>query len=196
MKARLIRFLAGAALLLLGSGCGRPDAQTQTAAATGASANRELQMPPAQPRPADLGPSVKWVPESARYQQMRREAWRQDRDFAARVDQSPRRSSRDGRYVVEVLERPQPLVGAFQTWLIRLHTAQGEPLQAARLSISGGMPEHGHGLPSKPQIEATGVAGQYRVSGLQFGMPGWWEIHLYISDGRQDDSVTLNVVAG
>lgn len=190
MSARLL-----AVTLLLGllAACGRESAPADAGAATAAA---EPAIPPAQPRPANLGPGIKWVPESARYQQMRREAWRQDHDFAARADQSPRRLSRSGHYRVEVLQRPQPAVGEFQTWLIRVSTADGKPVRDAHLGVSGGMPEHGHGLPSRPAIEAGSAPGEYRLSGLQFGMPGWWVLDLYISDGRQDDSVTLNVVVG
>lgn len=191
MSAR--RLLATALLLSLLAACGRESAPSP---AGRAAQTAEAAIPPAQPRPANLGPSIKWVPESPRYQQMRREAWRQDHDFAARADQSPQRLSRAGHYRVEVLQRPAPAVGKFQTWLVRVSTAQGEPLRGAHLGVSGGMPEHGHGLPSRPQVEPGAQPGEYRVSGIQFGMPGWWELNLYISDGRQDDSVTLNVVAG
>lgn len=181
------------ALLLLAAlaACERPSSPpgSETAAA-------ELSIPPAQPRPANLGPSIKWVPESPRYQQVRREAWRQDHDFAARADQSPRRSSRAGLYQVEVLQRPPPTAGEFQTWVIRVSTADGRPLSSAAIGISATMPEHGHGLPSRPQVAPGDQPGEYRLSGLQFGMPGWWALNLYISDGRRDDSVTLNVVVG
>lgn len=193
-----------AALLVLGGCCQRP-AENQASTTTPAPAAAQLDnptadqspaIPPAQARPAYLGPGIKWAPESPRYQQIRREAYREGTNFAEKVDTSPRRSSRSGRYAVEVLDRPEPQIGEFQTWVIAIADAKGKPVIDAQIHVKGGMPEHGHGLPSKPTVGPGKIAGQYEIQGLQFGMPGWWEVTLYISSQQQDDSVTLNLIAG
>lgn len=194
------RLLCVAALTL--AGCERapepgsvPAAQPAASQAAGAATAAEPAIPPAQPRPAYLGPGIKWAPESPRYQQIRREAFRQGTDFAEKVDTSPRRVTREGRYVVEVLDRPAPKIGDFQTWRIGLTTPDGKPVSSARINVKGGMPEHGHGLPSKPKVQAGKTAGEYEINGLQFGMSGWWEVTFYISSERRDDSVSLNLIA-
>ncbi|HSW13390.1 MAG TPA: FixH family protein [Solimonas sp.] len=166
--------------------------EPKSAAAAGA----VLEIPPAQPRPANLGPSIKWVPESARYQQMRRQAWQEGTDFAGKVDLASERRGRNGHYTVKVEQRPAPQLDAFQTWTIRVTDAGGKPLDHARINVRGGMPEHGHGLPSQPRVSAGTRPGEYRIEGLQFSMPGWWEVSFYISQDRRDDSVTLNLIAG
>lgn len=155
-----------------------------------------IEIPPAQPRPANLGPSIKWVPESPRYQQMRREAYRQGTDFASKVDLATRRSGRNGVYIVEVANRPQPQLDTFQAWTLRVTHAGGKPLEHAHINVRGGMPEHGHGLPTQPKVSPGAKPGEYLVEGLQFSMPGWWEISFYISQDQRDDSVTLNLIAG
>ena len=155
-----------------------------------------LEIPPAEPRPGHLGPSVKWAPESPRYQQVREQAWREGTDFARKVDLATERKSRNGLYTVKVENRPEPTLDEFHAWALRITDAAGKPVEQARVSIKGGMPEHGHGLPTSPKVTATGKPGEYRIEGLQFSMPGWWELSLYISRDKQDDSVTLNLIAG
>lgn len=194
MRGTPIRRLLCVAALTL-AGCERAPEPTASQTAEPATA-AEPAIPPAQPRPAYLGPGIKWAPESPRYQQIRREAYREGTNFSERVDTSPRRATRNGLYVVEVLERPEPTVGEFHSWTLALSTADGKPVSGAQINLKGGMPEHGHGLPSKPKVRATEKSGQYRIEGLQFGMPGWWEVTLYISSQQRDDSVSLNLIAG
>lgn len=165
-------------------------------AAAPAAPKPQIEIPPAQPRPASLGPGIKWAPESPRYQQMREEAWREGTDFAAKVDLATERRSRNGLYTVKVERRPEPTLDDFHAWTLRITDAAGKPVERAQISIKGGMPEHGHGLPTSPKIAYTGKPGEYRIEGLQFSMPGWWEVSLYISQDRRDDSVTLNLIAG
>jgi hypothetical protein len=96
---------------------------------------------------------------------------------------------------VTIKERPEPALHEFQSWLLHIETADGQPVGDAKLSVNGGMPQHGHGLPTQPKIMAGPGAGDYRVEGLQFGMPGWWEVSLFVySPAAHDDTVTFNVV--
>jgi len=101
-----------------------------------------------------------------------------------------------GRYVV-ALEPPKPDVhlNQIQTWRITLRTASGQLVQGAMIDVSGGMPQHGHGLPTQPQVvEQRGDAGHYLLEGLKFSMTGWWVIKLEVRSPIGTDAVTFNVV--
>lgn len=165
-----------------------------TAAATADAATTD--MPPMQPRPDNLGPSVKWPAESPRYQQVRREAYREGVDFENTVKQDSSLLSRQQRYRVTLVQVPQHRVMQAESWLIRIATPDGTPVTGASVNVMGGMPEHGHGLPSQPAVQAGTGNGEYRIEGLSFNMPGWWEVSLYISHQKRDDTVTFNLIAG
>ena len=154
-----------------------------------------IPLPPAEPRPPGMSPSALWLPELKRYQYARREALKQGTDFRSRLDLSTRRNSRQKLYRVTVRERPEPVVlNEFQTWLLHVENAEGQPVSGAELNVSGGMPQHGHGLPTQPKIAAAGGPGDYRVDGLEFSMPGWWEVHVHVSKDRREDTATFNLI--
>lgn len=157
----------------------------------------EVVVPPAEARPAHLAVGVKWLPESPRYQQVRKEIYRQGTDFIPRLDFGTEQRSRKGLYRVSV----QPVdkaarLGDFQSWKLRVETADGRPVSGAVVHVKGGMPQHGHGLPTQPKVIAQAAPGEYRIDGLQFSMPGWWEVSIYVSSERRDDIVTFNINAG
>src|SRR5262245_28595617 len=53
--------------------------------------------------------------------------------------------------------------------------AMGRPVEGARITVDGGMPEHGHGLPTQPQVQGSVGGGLYDIEGVRFSMGGWWE---------------------
>ena len=65
-------------------------------------------------------------------------------------------------------------IGEFQAWIVALRLPDGRPLTGARLAIDGGMPQHGHGLPTQPRVTAEVTAGRYRIEGLKLNMHGDW----------------------
>jgi hypothetical protein len=69
-------------------------------------------------------------------------------------------------------------VGEFQTWTVALRLADGRPLTGARLAIGGGMPQHGHGLPTQPRVTAEFSPGHYRIEGLKLNMHGDWVLEV------------------
>ena len=71
--------------------------------------------------------------------------------------------------------------------------ATGRPVENARISVDGGMPEHGHGLPTQPQVQRSPGAGMYDIEGLRFSMGGWWELKLAIDAPQGPDRVTFNL---
>jgi YtkA-like len=65
-------------------------------------------------------------------------------------------------------------VGSFQTWTLQLRGSDGEAVSGAEIAIGGGMPAHGHGLPTQPRVTAELPGGRYRVEGVQLNMYGAW----------------------
>lgn len=85
-------------------------------------------------------------------------------------------------------------INKIHSWEIQLAGAAGEPVRNARILVDGGMPQHGHGLPTKPRVTAELADGRYRVDGVKFSMTGWWELKLDIDAGKGRDQVTFNLV--
>lgn len=71
--------------------------------------------------------------------------------------------------------------------------ATGQAVSNATIEIDGGMPEHGHGLPTKPRMSQNLGGGMYEISGLRFNMGGWWELKLTITTPAGTDTVTFNL---
>ena len=102
------------------------------------------------------------------------------------------RSSAEGRYVA-TLDAAGPLrPRRMLTVRVALHDAQGNAVEGAQISIDGGMPEHGHGLPTRPRVKGS-LGGVYEIEGVRFNMGGWWELRLEIAGPRGADTVTFNL---
>lgn len=112
----------------------------------------------------------------------------------ADLDLSLTRATEQGLYVgtLEPSSNPIP-VGIIQSWTVAVTTGDGQPVEHAALSIDGGMPQHGHGLPTEPKVTEELGGGRYRIEGMKFNMPGWWTITLEISGAAGTDSATFNL---
>ena len=71
--------------------------------------------------------------------------------------------------------------------------AMGRPVEGARITIDGAMPEHDHGLPTQPQVRNALGGGMYDIEGLRFSMGGWWQLKLDIQAPDGADRVTFNL---
>jgi hypothetical protein len=92
------------------------------------------------------------------------------------------------------LQPVEPLrVRRLQTVPVRISDAQGRPVENAVISVDGGMPEHGHGLPTQPRVTRALGAGVYEIEGVRFSMGGWWELKLAIDSPAGSDRVTFNL---
>jgi cytochrome c peroxidase len=76
---------------------------------------------------------------------------------------------------------------------VRITDADGRPVEGAAIAVDGGMPEHGHGLPTQPRVRRALGGGLYEIEGLRFNMGGWWELKLSIESGAGSDRVTFNL---
>ena len=84
--------------------------------------------------------------------------------------------------------------GELHSWRLTLTTKAGVPVENAAIDVSGGMPQHNHGLPTSPQVTDYLGAGNYRIEGLKFTMSGWWQLRVGISAAAGSDSVVFNIV--
>lgn len=85
-------------------------------------------------------------------------------------------------------------INQIHSWALHVETADGQPVENARITVDGDMPQHGHGLPTRPQVTQYLGNGDYRVEGLKFHMPGWWIVQFKIDAGDRTDQVTFNLM--
>lgn len=78
----------------------------------------------------------------------------------------------------------------------------GAPVTDATLDINATMPQHGHGMSTKPEnipgtCDASGVCahplGQYRTEGMKFHMPGDWTMSFKVESSRGNDEAVVVV---
>jgi len=65
---------------------------------------------------------------------------------------------------------------------------QDTPVYPAAFSVTGGMPDHGHGLPTQPKVTQYLGEGRYLLEGVKFNMGGEWMLRLHILAGDRQDS--------
>jgi hypothetical protein len=111
------------------------------------------------------------------------------------LDLSLRHPSVQGRYVIQ-MEPPAaaPAINQIHTWQIKLSSPEGAPVRNARIAVDGGMPQHGHGLPTRPRVTREVADGTYLMEGMKFSMTGWWEIKLAIQAAEGSDTAVFNAV--
>jgi cytochrome c peroxidase len=100
--------------------------------------------------------------------------------------------SHNGRYSAEVVAAPPPAVGVGPSWTVRL-TRRGQGLSGARLSVRPWAPDTGDASTMSTSVRYVGD-GQYRVDGIFFPTPGWWNVPLVIDGAAGVDSLAFNVV--
>lgn len=89
--------------------------------------------------------------------------------------------------------QPAPL-NAVHAWTLQVARADGQPVEGAQITVSGGMPQHRHGMPTQPEVAAGLGGGAYRVEGMKFQMPGWWAVTFEIEAQGEKDTVTFNLM--
>lgn len=114
------------------------------------------------------------------------------------LDLSLSKPTTANKYVVQLHPLGDPdKIGQMQSWEASVATADGKPVSGARIEVGGGMPQHGHGLPTRPAVTRELEGGRYVIGGVKFSMSGWWELKLKIdSPATGPDAATFNVVVG
>ena len=103
------------------------------------------------------------------------------------------RQSAAGLYTATLQPQAALRTHALQTVAVTIRDAAGHPVEGASISVDGGMPQHGHGLPTKPRVVRTLAGGVYEIEGVRFNMGGWWEFRLAIDGSPGADRVTFNL---
>lgn len=84
-------------------------------------------------------------------------------------------------------------VNQMHEWTLHVETADGQPVEDATIRVDGDMPQHGHGLPTRPQVTKYLGNGDYLVEGMKFQMAGWWVMDFTITANGQTDAVRFNM---
>jgi hypothetical protein len=83
--------------------------------------------------------------------------------------------------------------GKLQKWTLHLESRAGAGVDTAKITIDGGMPQHGHGLPTKPLVTRPLGNGDFRVEGMKFNMGGWWVVKFRVNAAAGADSLVFNL---
>ena len=79
-------------------------------------------------------------------------------------------------------------------WELPLRDHAGKPIDNAKIRIGGSMPDHGHGLPTAPNVSKNLGGCKYLVEGMKFNMAGWWQVRFDIHAQHHKDKVAFNLV--
>ena len=104
----------------------------------------------------------------------------------------PRMSSA-GLYTATLLPIEPLQRRKLQAVQVAITDANGAPIEHANITIDGGMPQHGHGLPTRPRVTKQIGDGVYQIEGVRFNMGGWWEFKLSVTTDSGTDLVTFNL---
>ncbi len=112
----------------------------------------------------------------------------------ADLDYSRTRSSEAGRYRATIRPDGDSIPkGTLQRWTLHLETPAGIAVDSATVTVDGGMPQHGHGLPTTPRVTRHLGNGDHLVEGMKFHMGGWWVVTFRVASTAGADSVMFNV---
>ena len=100
-------------------------------------------------------------------------------------------TSGDG-YSVEIFSQLSPLeINRIHSWYIEITGVDSTPVSNAQITVTGGMPDHDHGLPTQPQVTDEVGDGTYLLEGMRFHMPGKWQIVIDFRVGDQVHSTSI-----
>ncbi len=107
---------------------------------------------------------------------------------------SSTRLSKAGMYEVSYEPAVVPVPKRqLHAWTVAVRDRDGHPVDGAELRIDGGMPDHGHGLPTKPYVRAALGNGRYVIDGMKFNMGGYWVVDLGIQSRAGADDVRFEL---
>ena len=112
----------------------------------------------------------------------------------ADLDYGRTRLSEAGRYRATIRPDGDTIPqGKLHRWTLHLETTGGVAVDSAKVTVDGGMPQHGHGLPTKPRVTRALGNGDHLVEGMKFNMGGWWVVKFRVASTAGADSVVFNV---
>lgn len=87
----------------------------------------------------------------------------------------------------------EPQINRMHSWILHIENESGAEIEGALIDVSGGMPEHNHGLPTKPRVTEELGGGDYKLEGMRFHMSGYWEIVVTITTEYGDSTVIISL---
>ena len=109
------------------------------------------------------------------------------------AEYATQRSSAQGSFRVSYsTDAPVP-VGRLHAWTLHVAHADGTPVTDAAIAVGGDMPEHRHGLPTRPRVTRHLGNGDYLLEGVKFQMGGWWVMDFDITSGGRTERVRFNL---
>lgn len=110
------------------------------------------------------------------------------------LDYSRTRLSAAGQFRATIVPQGDSIPkGRLHRWTLHLETTAGTPVDNAEIMVGGGMPQHGHGLPTSPRVTQALGNGNHLVEGMKFNMGGWWVVSFRVKTPTGQDSVVFNV---
>lgn len=83
-------------------------------------------------------------------------------------------------------------VAKLHNWIIHVETADGSTFVPSQLVVNGGMPGHGHGLPSTPRVTRYLETGDFLIEGMKFNMGGTWQLIVGLTGPAGPDQVIVD----
>ena len=110
------------------------------------------------------------------------------------LDYGRTRASEGHRYRATIVPQGDTIPqGRLHRWTLHVETAAGAPVDSGDFAVDGGMPQHGHGLPTKPRVTRALGNGDHLVEGMKFNMGGWWVVKFRVASATGADSVVFNL---
>ncbi|MCZ7685363.1 MAG: FixH family protein [Sandaracinaceae bacterium] len=102
-------------------------------------------------------------------------------------------SARGSRYAVELRAHPAPpRVGELFRVTSHVTTLDGAPARGARVELDATMPQHRHGMVTRPSHRELGD-GEYLTEGMKLHMPGRWRLEVIVRGDRGEETLTALV---
>jgi hypothetical protein len=110
------------------------------------------------------------------------------------LDYASTRLSEQGAYRVSYRSETAPIpINRIHSWTLHVEAADGRPVTDAAVTVDGDMPEHRHGLPTRPRVTRNLGNGDYLVEGVKFQMGGWWVMEFTVAAGGRSDVAKFNL---
>lgn len=104
--------------------------------------------------------------------------------------------SQRGHYAGVLSTSGSPPVGEIHSWKLSLTLPDGSTFLPGILQFSGGMPGHGHGLPTEPTFTRLMDDGRFLLEGVKFNMTGSWELTVTVVGPEGLDLLSTELLLG
>lgn len=111
--------------------------------------------------------------------------------------------TRKGLYTIRWTAEPSPIpLSELFVVAVELRDAKtGAPVESGAVRVNAQMPQHGHGMATKPQDDPgvpgvevgtwTHPQGRYRTEGMKFHMPGAWTLSFQVEGPSGPDELEV-----